>query len=97
MHTEVCMIIIFWRRHYCKMFIFHRRSCGYYICSPDNEPLVEFEGKRGGKLKWGQMNSLITKRFVGRNTGQRHFEKKLKLMKTIFHNIQCHIVHNLNV
>lgn len=97
MYIEVCMIIIFWRCYYCKMFIFYRYSCGYYICFLDNEFLVEFEGKRGGKLKWGQMNFLIIKRFVGRNIGQRYFEKKLKLMKIIFYNIQCYIVYNLNV
>lgn len=69
------MITIFWRYHYYKNLLFHKHLCGDYLSSHDNEPLVHVEEKRRGKLMWGQMNSLITKRFVGTNTGQRLFWK----------------------
>lgn len=59
--TEVCMIIIFWRCHYWRTFIFHRYLYGYYICSHDNKPLVELEDRKRSKLKWGEMNFSITK------------------------------------
>lgn len=80
MHTEVCMIIIFWRCHYYRPFIFHRHLCGCYKCSHDNEPLVEPEEKKEINWSGDRWILLITKRFVGRNAEQKliltYFEKK---------------------